>query len=172
MPVTLTIKGDAKKFATPMKAISAVLGGLNAPDSGIDALALGHAACVASAQAVKTNTPAGRRALKTLHLMTEAFRQGDIEQGTRLAVVVGLDSLVVNSRGAGINHPATCQAFEKAYAAWSGAEPPAAPVEAEAKPKAPDEASAGEVVDSSETADLDMLFDDDDNDGDDDWADD
>jgi hypothetical protein len=179
MPVTLTIKGDKKKFPTPMKAIGAVLGGLKKPDSGVDALALGHAACVASAQAVKTNTPAGRRALKTLHLMTEAFRNGDIEQGIRLAVVVGLDSLVLNSRGAGISHPETCQAFEKAYAAWSGVAlaPPvpaetAAEAPAAAAPQPQTEAATGEVVSDADLADLDGLFEDDDTDGDNDWADD
>jgi hypothetical protein len=178
MPVTLNIKGDAKKFPTPMKAIGAVLGGLKKPDSGIDALALGHAACVASAQAIKTNTPAGRRALKTLHLMTEAFRNGDVEQGIRLAVVVGLDSLVLNSRGAGISHPETCQAFEQAYVAWSGVAlaPPATTepgteAPAAANPQPPAEAATGEVDSDADLGDLDGLFDDDDEEGDDDWAD-
>jgi hypothetical protein len=174
MPVTLNIKGDDKKFPTPMKAIATVLNGLNKPDSGVDALALGHATCVATAQAVRTNPPAGLRAMKTLHRMTEAFRDGDIEKGIRLAVVLGIDSLVLNSKAAGVKHPDTSPHFEKAYKAWAdvAVAPPSS--EPPPGPEAPEQAQApeveGDVVTDAELAGLDDMFDDDDND--DDWADD
>lgn len=177
MSVTLKIKGEDQRYPTPLKAIGAVLQGLSRPDSGVDPLALGHAACVASAQAIRTNPAAGKLALQTLHQMTEAFRAGDVEKGIRLAVVMGLDSLIKNSRGAGIRHPDTCVPFERAYAAWAEEGLAAAPEadlepqqEPEPEPEPPAEQELeGEVVDPDELAGLEMLFDDDDNE--DDWAD-
>ena len=174
MPVTLVIKGKKKRFPTPMQAIAHVLGGLSGPDSGVDALALSHAVCVASAQAVRTNTRAGRGALKTLHQMTEAFRGGDMEKGIRLAVVLGLDSLLTNSRAAGVRHPDTCVAFEKAYLSWADEDQPVTAAAAEPEPEPEIEEPlpevSGEVIDDDALAGLDMLFDDDD-DNEDDWAD-
>lgn len=123
MPIEVSIKDQRLRFPTPMAAITRMMPALNDPEGGIDPLALAHATCVATAQATASNTGAGRRAMQSLAKMVEAFDSGDINKGIRYAVALGMDSVLLNSRRVGVNHPRTAAAFQAAYDERAGLEP-------------------------------------------------
>jgi hypothetical protein len=109
MPVQI----DNEQWATPAEALKALVKRVSRGDDNVDPIALSAAVGAVSAQ--QPLTKAGKRAVKTLVKLVDAFQAGDTTSAERSATALGLDAVLIHTKAAGMTNAQNGPVFAQAY---------------------------------------------------------